>query len=323
MSVKEEIKQLLNEAAKFYAAKDYEISTNLYSEANAIYDASTGSSNADYLYLYGKSLYMLALSHSDVFGGDDEQEEQEVEGDEEEESKKKQLYQFSDTLAEEEEDEEQETVNKGPSQEEDNSQQEEAQIEPQDEETPTSDFENAWEILELARSHYENMPQDSETLQKLSETYDILGEISLETENFPQAKQDFAKCLELRLKAYNDQDSAHRLIIESHYKLSLALEFDPSEGAECQKELERAIELLETRIKDQKAEKGDEGLLEELKVKLKELKVTEESFDTIKRESVAQVKQVLGVAPVNDLTSMVKKRKPKQDQTQQTKKQKK
>ncbi|SCU91269.1 LADA_0F09010g1_1 [Lachancea dasiensis] len=313
MSGNSEVKRLLGEAAKFYAAKDYEKSTNLYSEVNALHDALKGESNADYLFLYGKSLYQLALSQSDVFGGEQDEEEGEDADDEGHDSKKKELYQFSAAVAEGEDADLQPSEEPGQDEGAQDALKEQEDDDEQPEMAQTSDFESAWELLELARSLYEKQSEGPATIEKLSETYDILGEISLETENFPQAKQDFAKSLELRLKAYAGEDPAHRLIIESHYKLSLALEFDPSESTQCQQELEKAIALLELRIKDGKAEKDDQGLLEELKLKFKELKLTEESLETIKQQSMAQIKSVLsGTAPVNDLTSMVKKRKPKQ-----------
>lgn len=334
MGNKEEINRLLSEAAKFYAAKDFEKSTKLYSEVNALFDALTGSSNPDYLFLYGKSLYQLALGQSEIFGGEgDNGGAGDEEDSAEEDTRKSKLYQFSDTLAEEEG----ETVEAA---EEANENEEEVEAEEEVKEQTTtkqgteeaeggdaeepSDFENAWEILELARSLYESQPEEAGTSEKLSETYDILGEISLETENFAQAKEDFTKCLELRLAAYGSQDKTHRLIIESYYKISLALEFDPSQATACQENLNKAITLLEKRTKEKGYEKGDEGLLEELKLKLKELETTENTLKAIKDQSLAQIKQALtggdsgktaAAVPVNDLTSMVKKRKavPKKD----------
>ncbi|CUS21188.1 LAQU0S02e07998g1_1 [Lachancea quebecensis] len=332
MGSREEIKHLLAEAAKFYAAKDYEKSTNLYSEVNALHDALTGTSSADYLFLYGKSLYQLALSQSEVFGKDEEPVGDEDDSDEEESSKKNELYQFSEALAEGDE-----------AEKEDGAQQENEEVggelpcgneheegHDEDQEEEPSEFENAWEILELARSVYEKQPEETETLRKLSETYDILGEISLETENFPQAKQDFEKCLELRQTIYGPDDATHRLIIESYYKLSLVLEFDPNDAKACQENLRKAVELLGARIKEKGAEEGDDGLLEELKLKLKELKTTEASLNVIKQQSVAQIKEALGMplgsqsesTAVNDLTSMVKKRKSKSEKDTASKKQK-
>ncbi|SCU89389.1 LAFA_0E17634g1_1 [Lachancea sp. 'fantastica'] len=336
MSGREDIRNLLSEAAKFYAAKDYERSTNLYSEVNAMHDALTGESSADYLFLYGKSLYQLALSQSEVFGGDEGEQDgaqgdDDAGSDEEEKSgENKQLYQFSDVVAEGEVPEGDNNGDEAPQEDEEEEEEEEKdgddhgeEEEPQEEQA--SDFENAWEMLELARSIYEKtQPQDQEILEKLCETYSILGEISLETENFTQATQDLTRCLELRKQAYGDKDPTHRLIIESHYKLFLALELDPTQDAQSQEQLEKAIQLLQARIQAGKAEKDEEGLLEELKLKLKELKTSQQALDALNKASVAQLKEALicgktsvdKPASINDLTSMVKKRKPKSQSNQ-------
>lgn len=47
---------------------------------------------------------------------------------------------------------------------------------------PEDDFNAAWEVLELARSIYENgKDQDDEIKLKLADTYIALGDVSLET----------------------------------------------------------------------------------------------------------------------------------------------
>jgi len=64
---------------------------------------------------------------------------------------------------------------------------------------------------------------DIKTLQTtLADTYDLLGEVSLESESFPQAAKDLRSSLELKLGLY---PPASTLISEAHFKLSLALEF--------------------------------------------------------------------------------------------------
>ena len=86
-------------------------------------------------------------------------------------------------------------------------------------------------------------------LKKLSETYDILGEVSLEAENFNQAADDLRKCLELRLELFSDTSS---LISESHYKLALALEFQSDDSnlrKNAAEQMKLAIESVERRNK--------------------------------------------------------------------------
>lgn len=316
MSTDENIKSLLSEAAKYYAVKDFEKSTNLYSELNELNDALTGQNNADYLYLYGKSLFQLALSHSEVLGGGPDDEDPINEDQDESSEQKQQMYQFNEVLAEGDEIVEEEREN---TESEEAHGQEKVGTEGEEdgdneEDEKSDDFESAWEILDLARAIYEKQGDKPEIMKKLSETYDILGEISLEAENFSQAKEDFQHCLQIRQKLYSSEDPTNRLIIESFYKLSLALEFDPLESESCKENLNKAVQLLKRRIDEKHAEEGDKDLLKELKLKLRELQAVKNPLEVLKSEGMLQIQRALSgdssvPAPVNDLTSMVKKRK--------------
>lgn len=347
MSSRQELSKLLTEAAKYYASKDYEKSTNYYSEVNELYYALNQENKADYLFLYGKSLYQLALSSSDVFGGSAAATADSETEDQEKDTEKKQadsaLYQFNEVLAEEEsggEEEEEEEEGEEEEEEEENvckkKEEEQDDSEGDNDYDNQTDFEAAWEILELARSLYEKEAKESssdrETLEKLSETYDILGEISLESESFTQAKEDFQRCLELRLEIFSKEDPTHRMIIEAYYKLSLALEFDPLETKACKDNLTKVIELLTQRMHKGMKDEGDEDLLAELRLKLRELENTVDPLEKFKQDNIGMIREILGgdssaspqtaPAKVNDLTSMVKKRKPKTKHSEPEKKQK-
>ncbi|KAH3681443.1 hypothetical protein WICPIJ_007600 [Wickerhamomyces pijperi] len=357
-----EIKQLLAKGAKDYALKNYEAAVESYAEACELYSALVASASKgeedsedpELLYLYGQALYQVAVTMNGLFGGADAQGEEnnqedgeEVENDEEVE-KSNGMFQFSEDvpLAEEEDDEE-EDGNKEVEQEEED---EEEDAEDQEQEGDAkksesgqpveeqqSDFEIAWEILDLSRTLFEHKlstlsvpaaesSQDLEleynaTLFKIAEIYDLLGEISLETENFPQSIEDFTKSLELKTKLFPFNSN---LISEIHYKLSLAYEFNFTKDGH--KEL--AIEHLSTAIKSIEARKEvDTQLIKDLNVKLTELKKDEdEKFNEQKKkilEGILGQSSSTGAssstaastsAPANDLTSMVRKRKPKQDE---------
>jgi HAT1-interacting factor 1 len=121
----------------------------------------------------------------------------------------------------------------------------EANGEAGDEEDEEDDLTAAWNILDLVRVLYtrkltETTSQDSfgdakgkgkasddpphirHIKERLSDTHDLLAEISLEGEKFPAAVVDFRAALELKKELYPEESS---LIAEAHYKLSLALEF--------------------------------------------------------------------------------------------------
>ena len=69
-----------------------------------------------------------------------------------------------------------------------------------------SNLQLAWEMLELAKQiygkHADSLAAESEVRMeleaKLSETYQTLGEVSIENENYPQATEDLTMCLRRR-----------------------------------------------------------------------------------------------------------------------------
>jgi len=109
---------------------------------------------------------------------------------------------------------------------------------------------------------------DIKTLQTaLADTYDLLGEVSLESESFPQAARDLRSSLELKLALY---PPASTLISEAHFKLSLALEFaaageDVADDhrrngrKEAAVEMELAIASCHARIAKEEAELKELG----------------------------------------------------------------
>merc|ERR1711874_889212 len=134
-------------------------------------------------------------------------------------------------------------------------------IEKEEEEDP-SNLQLAWEILELAKSsfskHADSLPADSEVRMeiesRLSETYQTLGEVSIENENYPQAIEDLTMCLRRRQDLL-PEDS--RCIAETHYRLGVALGFN-AQFDEAVNALSDAIGVLEKRISLLKESKESE-----------------------------------------------------------------
>lgn len=363
MVYSEEIGKLLSEGSKLYASKNYEEAAEKYGQACENFNEQNGHDDADLLFLYGKALFQGAVSKSEVFGigkgngaegasneedgteqnneanetiyedaplaeGDEVEGEEEGDEDDEQPEQDQTFYKDAEsTIAHEEEDTPQS------SEEREGEQEEEEQ----------SDFEIAWEILDLARALFEKKRQEVSELaqdlkepylktdseepsneyivatKKLSEVYDLLGELSLEAENFPQAATDLENCLNLRLKLYNSENSS--LIPESHYKLSLALEFsveDPELRKKALDHIKLAIEALvrtkETETDPKRAEEK-ENLLKDLKGRAQEIE--KDPAEEIKSEQLNIIKGLLGQptdedtssSPViNNLTSSVKKK---------------
>jgi len=124
----------------------------------------------------------------------------------------------------------------------------------EDEEDP-SNLQLAWEMLELAKVAYTtkltSATEDEKKVVdvKVCETLLLLGEVSLESENYEQAVTDITDCLAKR-KVLHAEDS--RRIAETHYHLGVALghfnKFD-----EAITSLESSIAVLKQRVENLKA----------------------------------------------------------------------
>ena len=93
-------------------------------------------------------------------------------------------------------------------------------IEAEDEDD-LSNLQRAWEMLEMSKviylKHLEaDVPNKEAVELKLSDTYETLGEVSIENEDYPHAIEDLTTSLKLRQKLL-PEDS--RLIAETHYQV--------------------------------------------------------------------------------------------------------
>lgn len=249
----EQLNMLRASATKEYSLKNYSAAAELYSEATEIQAQLHGEmnpSNADLLYAYGRCLYHVAVSKSDVLGG-------KVASNDEPAKKKrktkaapkeeKATEEASEAVAEKKE----ESANKpffqitgdenwtDSEDEDDDAEQGDAQDEEDDD-----DFAIAYEILDVARvlltrkleslsqpqdgkgkakeTPPEQTPEGKQIMERLADTHDLQAEISLENERFTDAVADGKAALDLKLKIFPPENS---LVAEAHYKLSLALEF--------------------------------------------------------------------------------------------------
>ncbi|KND88883.1 NASP-like protein sim3 [Tolypocladium ophioglossoides CBS 100239] len=227
-----------------YAHRNYEDATEVFSKASVLQaeiNGETAPENAEILFHYGRSLFKVGQSKSDVLGGPAaadkkaasskppaKSEAQNVAKEEAKEGSsdaKKPLFQFTgDDNFDEDSDED-----------------EGAEEEEQEEED--DDLATAFEILDLARVCYlkqldqrneEDQPGkgkevsegDSPSVrhikERLADTHDCLAEISLENERYPNAIEDGRVSLNYKMELYPEESE---IIAEAHYKLSLALEF--------------------------------------------------------------------------------------------------
>lgn len=258
-----QLDDLIARAAAKDATRDHTSATELYSQATELQAELNGElspENADLLYAYGKSLYNVAVSKSDVLGSKVAGEPQaqsapsanatsagststsenvvkdaissavtknatsaKEESIQSDEAQSKPFFQFTgdDNFVDSE------------SEDEENG-------EADEEEEDDDDFANAFEVLDLARILYlkkleaaeegnnakgksTELPTDLKHIkERLADTYDLQAEISLEAERFSDAVTDLRTALDLRYALFSFEDAS---VAECHYKLSLALEF--------------------------------------------------------------------------------------------------
>ncbi|KAF9882216.1 histone H1-binding protein [Colletotrichum karsti] len=293
-----------------YAKKQYEEAADCFTKAAELQSEINGDlnpQNAEILFLYGRSIFKIGQSKSDVLGGKSSSEKKvekptpkakkaapaapvpaatadapaeteanriteegiaivasETAGAKTEETveEKKPLFQFTGDENFDESDEEED----------------EGEGDAEDEED--DDLANAFHILDLAARGFrlqlerlekeepngkaeEQINADKSTLrhikERLADIYDLLAEISLENERYPDAIEDSRKSLKFKKELYTNDNE---IIAEAHFKLSLALEFasvtaEAGENAEKQafdeKLREEAANELEAAINSTKA----------------------------------------------------------------------
>ncbi|KAI0434376.1 hypothetical protein F5Y09DRAFT_328272 [Xylaria sp. FL1042] len=308
---------MVAKATALYQSKKYAEAAEIFStatERQAELNGEMAPENADVLFLYGRCLFKVGQSNSDVLGGKapadkkksnsvdkpkakkpqaesstaDAPEKEKAGADEavdegvatiaksagSEEQKlpdaKKPLFQFTGDENFEESDEEEEADGEGQEEEEDD------------------DLAVAFEILELSRVLFEKQLQEATTSEgpdkdvaadenrlvrhfkeRLSDIHDLLAEISLENEKFPEAIKDCRATLKYKEELYTEDSE---IVAEAHFKLSLALEFasmtttgEDGDGAgpktvdevmrtEAAEELEKAIESTKLKLQNKEVE---------------------------------------------------------------------
>lgn len=322
------LEELKTQAAAKDAVKDYNAAAELYSEATELQAEVNGEmsvDNADLLYAYGKSLYNVAVSKSDVLGtkvagesapdskkasASEEATNTGVIGDaiarsaaerhsdvqEENQSHNKPFFQF--TGDENFDDSDSDDESDGPADEEDD-----------------DDFANAFEVLDLARvlllrkleETQASNPNDGQTSdiqsrarniqERLADTYDLQAEISLEGEKFPHAVADLKAALELKQELYPKDNPS---LAECHYKLSLALEFSSvtAQKDEDGQEVDNKTAAIDEDMRGEAA-KHMEAALSSCKLRitneetrLKNGEIPEEGVSAAKK-NIANVKEIV------------------------------
>ncbi|TRX93441.1 hypothetical protein FHL15_005716 [Xylaria flabelliformis] len=309
---------MVAKATALYQSKKYEEAAEIFStatERQAELNGEMAPENADVLFLYGRCLFKVGQSNSDVLGGKAPGEKKKPGNASKPKANKSQAE--SSTAAADEgvatiakkagaEEEKIPDAKKplfqftGDEHFEDSDEEEEADGEDQeDEDEEEDDLAVAFEILELSRVLFEKQLEEAinatesrgdaavkdnateddaaqenrmvrHTKERLSDIHDLLAEISLENEKFPEAIKDCRATLKYKKELYTEDSE---IIAEAHFKLSLALEFasmtttsnedgveagtktvDEAMRAEAAEELEKAIESTKLKLQNKEVE---------------------------------------------------------------------
>ncbi|XP_057300219.1 protein HGV2-like [Hydractinia symbiolongicarpus] len=117
-------------------------------------------------------------------------------------------------------------------------------------EEDVSNMQLAWEMFELTaficiRMLKMGSKKEKEAKLTLAEAKYGLAQISLETEHYMEAKNDFTDCLEYYKEVLDDPTD--RRLAEVHYNIALSVSFD-KQFDEAIKQYKCAVELLEKRV---------------------------------------------------------------------------
>ncbi|KAJ2616673.1 hypothetical protein H4S08_000675 [Coemansia sp. RSA 1365] len=198
-----------------------------------------------------------------------------------------------------------------------------------EEEEEQDDFAAAWDILDLARVIQEK-ESDSKTRLKYAETLMLLGDVSMESENFAQAVNDFNAALNVKLQ-YLDDDN--RELAELYYKVALAHEYnnDTAKALDLMKDVQRILgnRLKNLEMSDKPEDKEDatslKEVLEDVAAKVEEWKSPPKPVDlsamTPEESAVAErakliFKQAMESGNIKDISNLVKPNKKRTEAEQ-------
>ncbi|KAJ2835619.1 hypothetical protein FBU31_001580 [Coemansia sp. 'formosensis'] len=194
----------------------------------------------------------------------------------------------------------------------------------EEEEEEEDDFAAAWDVLDLARV-IQAKATDIKSQLKYAETLMLLGDVSMESENFGQAVKDFTEALEVKMQYLDD---SNRELAELYYKLALAHEYNQESGKalELMKDVQR---ILGNRLKVVEASDKDEDVAEmesltevlaDVAIKIEEWKTPQKPVDfnamtpeeaALAERAKVMFKEAMESGKINDISNLVRPHKKK------------
>ncbi|VTJ75097.1 nuclear autoantigenic sperm protein isoform X1 [Marmota monax] len=242
LDVDSEAKRLLGLGQKHLVMGDIPAAVNAFQEAASLLGkkyGETANECGEAFFFYGKSLLELARMENGVLGNALEGVHVE---EEEEKTEDESLVENNDNIDEtegsEEEDKENDKAEETPNESilENKSVQE-------NEEEEIGNLELAWDMLDLAKIIFKRQ-ETKEAQLYAAQAHLKLGEVSVESENYIQAVEEFQACLNLQEHYLEAHD---RLLAETHYQLGLAYGYN-SQYDEAVAQFNKSIEVIEKRM---------------------------------------------------------------------------
>ncbi|KAM5147983.1 nuclear autoantigenic sperm protein isoform 1-T1 [Mantella aurantiaca] len=155
--------------------------------------------------------------------------------------------------------------------------------EKENDEEDVDNLQLAWEMLDLSKVIFQRQ-KNKETQLKAAQAHLKLGEVSIESENYGQAVEDFLACLNIQKEHLEEHD---RLLAETHYQLGLAYQYSSkhdsaiSHFTQSTDVIEKRVAVLTEQLEKAAGESNKElqkemdelkGLLPDIKEKIEDSK---------------------------------------------------
>lgn len=274
LDVDSEAKKLLGLGQKHLVMGDIPAAVNAFQEAASLLGkkyGETANECGEAFFFYGKSLLELARMENGVLGnaleGGVHVEEEEGEKTEEEKTEEESPVENNDNVDETEGSEEEDKENDKAEETPNDSVLENKSLQ-ENEEEEIGNLELAWDMLDLAKIIFKRQ-ETKEAQLYAAQAHLKLGEVSVESENYVQAVEEFQACLNLQEQYLEAHD---RLLAETHYQLGLAYGYN-SQYDDAVAQFGKSIEVIEKRmaVLDEKMKEA-EGSRTEYEKEIEELK---------------------------------------------------
>ncbi|KAI9295078.1 hypothetical protein K502DRAFT_324528 [Neoconidiobolus thromboides FSU 785] len=280
LTLQNEINELMGTGIQYYQQKKFEASVTYLSQGVALIEQVYGPvslMNADALVKYGRALLENAVMNTAALG-DKKAEESTADNSKNPDSVKVEDEEVSEYSGSEDEGSEEELPDMRGKffsfgadmdlAELENEQPEENRV-PEQEVEEEDDFSLAWQALDSARVIYEEYIEKKESGNeapvqcssttiiednnntklhnirvKLFEVYLILGDVSLESENFEQALNEYRSAVVVQYTCLEPHD---RRFAEAHYKIAVAYEY-LNKTKEAKEVLSTVLDILDSHI---------------------------------------------------------------------------